>query len=223
MTFWDTLLQLVGAKQPEMLSPLANPQQEVQKVQEAKSKKKSFFDSMFTTSVSGTGPAYNAQLPDINATGAATAPQTTAPEVLSASDTSSNWSQYGRPEANPYANTLQEVFGNKASQMEQVLKWGNPGPGTKYGKDYGGENLSYDALAEGRNTDGSIDRGLFQINSNTFADFMRRHGNEMQAVGINSFDDMFDPRKNALMAKLIEEEQGYGAWYGAPQELRGSF
>lgn len=31
---------------------------------------------------------------------------------------------------------------------------------------------------------------------------------------------MYDPVKNAAMAKIIKDEQGWGAWYGAPEDLR---
>lgn len=84
-----------------------------------------------------------------------------------------------------------------------------------------GENQGRNPRAENRNSDGSIDRGLFQINSNTFADFQRRKGNLMAAAGIRSYDDMFNPTLNAKMAKIIHDEQGWDAWYGAPADLRG--
>lgn len=83
-----------------------------------------------------------------------------------------------------------------------------------------GENQGRNPRAENRNNDGSIDRGLFQINSGTFADFQRRKGNLMAQAGIKSYEDMFDPAKNAKMAKIIHDEQGWNAWYGAPDDLR---
>lgn len=83
-----------------------------------------------------------------------------------------------------------------------------------------GENGARNPRAENRNNDGSIDRGLFQINSNTFADFQRRKGDLMAQAGIRSYEDMFDPAKNAKMAKIIKDEQGWAAWYGAPDDLR---
>jgi len=64
------------------------------------------------------------------------------------------------------------------------------------------------------NSNGSIDRGIFQINSNTFQDYMRRMPNVLNDMGIASFEDMKDPTLNSKMAKLIYENQGWGAWYG---------
>lgn len=83
-----------------------------------------------------------------------------------------------------------------------------------------GENPRFDTRAENKNKDGSIDRGLFQINSNTYADFARRRPDLLQKAGITSWDDMFDPLLNARMADIIASEQGWQAWYGAPRELR---
>ena len=83
-----------------------------------------------------------------------------------------------------------------------------------------GENSGRDPNAENRNRNGSIDRGLFQINSNTFTDFMRRKGGELRKFGIETFEDMFDPEKNSIMAGFIKAEQGWRAWYGAPADLR---
>lgn len=84
-----------------------------------------------------------------------------------------------------------------------------------------GENQGFitDQRADKPNQDGSIDRGLFRINSNTFADFMRRKPEVLMANGIYSYDDMLDPLLNTRMAKIIQEEQGWGAWVAAPQEL----
>lgn len=53
--------------------------------------------------------------------------------------------------------------------------------------------------------DGSRDRGIFQINSGTFDGLMERQGDLLRANGINSYEDMYDPWKNAFVAKLIKE------------------
>ena len=143
-------------------------------------------------------------------------PQPT-PEVTTP-PTPNPWEQAGRPATNPYAEQM-SAFGENAGNMERVLRWGEPDD-QGYGANYGGENLSYNAEGDNQNSDGSIDRGLFQINSNTFADFLRRKGDVMTSLGITSFEDMKDPQKNIQMAKLILEEQGYGAWYGAPADLK---
>jgi len=116
---------------------------------------------------------------------------------------------------------LNTTFGKDAPNFARVLAWGkyDPGTGQKYGKDYGGENQSYNPKSENTNKDGSTDRGLFQINSNTFKDLMSRNKAELKTLGISSYDDMFDPAKNAAVAKIIYDEGGFSRWYGAPPDL----
>ena len=144
--------------------------------------------------------------------------QVLSPTVAGTEDLSPPYSMY----ANPYANTLRQVFGPEANTASRVLNWGSQGQGTP-GIDYGGENTGFDPYAVNVNADGSRDSGLFQINENTFVDFANRHPQELAQLGIQSYQDMFDPLKNALMAKMIMGEQGYGAFYGAPPELRSQF
>jgi len=55
-----------------------------------------------------------------------------------------------------------------------------------------------------RNTNGTIDRGLWQINS--------VHGYK---------GDHFDPLTNAIMAKRVYNKQGIGAWYAPPKGAAG--
>lgn len=105
----------------------------------------------------------------------------------------------------PYADAIGSAFGQEAADAIRVLK---------------GENVNHDAQARNKNNDGSEDRGLFQINSNTFNDFWNRKQNLLRQNGINNYNDMYDPVKNARMAKIIKDEQGWKAWYGAPEELR---
>lgn len=141
------------------------------------------------------------------------------PSIEAPDEPLSIWEIYKRPETNPYSDMIIEIFGDNAENMEQILRWGTPGAGKAHGIDYGGENLSFDPNAVNYNRNGSVDRGLFMINSNTFANYMRKMSDELDKLGIKSFDDMFDPRKNALMARIILENQGYGAWYGRPKHL----
>lgn len=117
--------------------------------------------------------------------------------VSSSSKTPQKW--------NEVYSLVSKYFGKEADNMMEVLK---------------GENRGLNPRAENVNKDGSIDRGLFQINSNTFADFMRRKKDRLYKMGIRSFEDMYDPEKNVKMARIIWEEQGYNAWYGAPSYLR---
>lgn len=88
------------------------------------------------------------------------------------------------------------------------------------------ENGQYDPRrADNVNpSDGSIDRGIFQINSNTFNGLMQRQGDRLKKLGIRSFEDMYDPEKNAIVAQIIKEgaqqfrpetnPNGWSGWYG---------
>ena len=127
------------------------------------------------------------------------------------------------PEVSPdnyqraYQDVISQVFGNMANDANQVLRYTDPNTGQ-----IRGENTRYQTGPEVDipNKDGSIDRGLFRINSNTFEDFMRRKKKLLANYGIDNYEDMYDPLKNSIMAKLIQEEQGWGAWYAAPENLR---
>lgn len=77
------------------------------------------------------------------------------------------------------------------------------------------ENGSFNPVVENKaNADGSIDRGIFQINSNTFNGLMKRKPQLLERVGVNSFEDMYDPIKNTLVAKIVYDEGGWGRWFG---------
>ena len=51
---------------------------------------------------------------------------------------------------------------------------------------------------------------------------MQRQGAKLKELGINSFEDMYDPSKNIAVAKLIQQGSkqanpnaaGYGGWFG---------
>jgi len=107
---------------------------------------------------------------------------------------------------NPYSNMVAEIFGEDAPDFERVLM---------------GENASHNPQAVNKNDNGTEDRGIAQINENTFSDFQRRHPEELKKFEIESYDDMFDPLKNLIMAKMIFDEQGYDAFFGAPDDLKG--
>ena len=63
------------------------------------------------------------------------------------------------------------------------------------------------------------DRGLFRINSGSFYDLMKRKKKEMENLGITSYDDMYDVKKNIAVAKIIYDEGGWKRWYGSSPEL----
>jgi hypothetical protein len=110
-----------------------------------------------------------------------------------------------RLEGGKYGEFIHKYFGDESRNALRTLQ---------------GENALQKPNAVNVNNDGSRDVGVFQINSNTFKDFMKRKGNLLKSYGISSFDDMFDPEKNIIMAKIIHGEQGWKAWYGAPPDLR---
>lgn len=98
-----------------------------------------------------------------------------------------------------------------------------------------GENASYKTQADAPNKDGSIDRGLMRINSNTFNGMLQDPfwRKVMAKYGITHWDDMLDQEKNARMGRLIltrtnwnnvlnsiNPNPSYGAWYAAPLDLR---
>lgn len=137
------------------------------------------------------------------------------------------YSQTGQPYRLPpqIAQPIMNAFNNihQATPAAQVLNHpvensvvtGRP----NYGENAGFKTNNIDVP----NNDGSIDRGLFRINSNTFNGIMADpHWGPLarQKFGINNWEDMNDPQKNAFMAKLIYERQGWGAWFAAPQHLR---
>lgn len=75
------------------------------------------------------------------------------------------------------------------------------------------ENALYNPKADGINTDQSIDRGIFQINSNTFNGLRARRTREMDAIGANSYDQMYDPELNTQVARMVYDEGGLGRWF----------
>ncbi len=120
-------------------------------------------------------------------------------------------------EQRPYHQDIAKAWGNAAGIAHQILRWVDPVTGT-----IRGENVSYmnGPEMDKRNKDGSTDRGLFRINSRTFADYMRRMPNKLRQLGITNWDDMLNPLLNARMARLIYHYQGAGAWVAAPPRLK---
>lgn len=66
----------------------------------------------------------------------------------------------------------------------------------------------------------SEDRGLFRINNATFYGLQKRKGRLLKELGIDSYQDMYDPLKNAMVAKIIKDEGGWSRWFAAPLSLR---
>ncbi|MBU2061866.1 MAG: hypothetical protein KKH44_08485, partial [Bacteroidetes bacterium] len=135
------------------------------------------------------------------------------------------YSQTGEPYqvpeniAQPILNAFNDI--NQATNAATVLNH-PPMLSPISGKTTYGENASFKtANIDIPNNDGSIDRGLFRINSNTFNGMLQDPfwGKAMQKYGINNWDDMMDLQKNAFMARLIYQRQGWGAWVAAPPKL----
>ncbi len=134
-------------------------------------------------------------------------------------------------------NVTQEVFGDKATEAMRVLRHedeqGNvKGENTRFltGPEVDISNEGYQKPSETKQAEGDVmgkdgmwysqDRGLFRINNRTFADFKERKPALLKKAGISSYKDMYDPVKNAKMAKIIYDEQGWNAWFAAPEDLK---
>lgn len=102
------------------------------------------------------------------------------------------------------------------AQIGSVIRNIFPNEATKAALIASTENAQFDPnRADNVNAgQGGQDRGIFQINSNTFNGLMQRRGDELKNLGINSFEDMRDPTKNAHVAKMIMSEGGAGRWFG---------
>ncbi len=141
----------------------------------------------------------------------------------------SAWTREGLnlPEKNPYMNQMVDMFGPKmAGWFNRIMRWGDPTQGAVYGVNYGGECFDYNprSLNINRDADGnylSEDRGLMAINSKTFATLQNSlaYGKLMRELGINSFDDMYDPVKNMQVGFMVFNELGFGAWYARDKTL----
>lgn len=115
------------------------------------------------------------------------------------------------------------------SEMEQLVK----NRGTIYNQGWSaGENRGFKTGKEIDipNKDGSIDRGLFRINSNTFNSWVQNPKSRQTLIenGITKWDDMLDPKKNMIFAKLLMQstptknpsDRSWRKWWGAPLLVR---
>lgn len=113
----------------------------------------------------------------------------------------------GNSPKTPYDNYLTKYWGNNYNDAIAILT----GNGIS-----SGENRQFNPKAVNKNKNGSMDLGLFQVNSNTFKDFKNRRGKELAQYGIYTYEQMKDPEKNTILAKMIFDEQGHNAFYGSP-------
>lgn len=145
------------------------------------------------------------------------------------------------------SNTIKEVFGSKAQEAANVLhhpyqdQVKDMGQGENAGfvisdidkenyDDNGNLKYTYNPFTD--SYEPNIDRGLFRINNDTFYTYL--NGKElrprMKEMGIIDTDDlskldwekewekMNELENNVKMAKLINEVQGWCAWFAAPAE-----
>lgn len=135
------------------------------------------------------------------------------------------------------ANTIKDIFGKEIA-LEAMRTLHHPREFTdiedeqERGVNTGmnrGENPEFAVTnMDIPNGDGTIDRGLFRINSGTFDEMWNRTFNgityplrsKMKKIGINSYADMENLEKNVKMAKLIYDEGGWRRWYASPKDLR---
>lgn len=118
-----------------------------------------------------------------------------------------NATPYGEPieQPNPeIAALLQKYFPQDATRAAVVAN-----TESRYNPEAVGKNIDKETGAVK-----SVDTGLFQINSDTFKDFMNRKKHVLDDYGINDYSQMKNPIFNAAMAKIIQDEQGWNAWYG---------
>ena len=130
-----------------------------------------------------------------------TATPTPTPEKIQGLPDGVTSSQGIVPPAPPeeYSRLVDGIWGDDAGKAKVVM-WT--------------ENGGFRPDAINTNKNGTRDIGLFQVNTGTFDGFLKRKPKLMDQYGLRSYDDLFDPVKNTQMAKLIYDEQGWGAWYG---------
>lgn len=105
-----------------------------------------------------------------------------------------------QPLPSELAEQVKETFGKEAGRAAVVM---------------GTENPQYDPEATYENPGGrGTDVGLFQVNTNTLDDFLRRKPKKFEEIGVDDAEDLKDPIKNIKAAKIIMDEQGWNAWYG---------
>lgn len=159
------------------------------------------------------------------------------PQVLAASTDGSMFKKE-REEPGQLGELIKQTFPESQWQKVPVVMDGenggrvanmsvDPNTGKRY---YINDPQQLLDLAEANRSGKGVDTGIMQINSNTFFDYWNRRGNQsgtypfreiMQREGINSYADMLDPLLNMKMARIIWNQQGWSAWYGAPAEYRG--
>lgn len=139
---------------------------------------------------------------------------TPAPQPVISSPSNSNYmfdySQIKRPRTTNFQPTqppeyigkiLRDVFPNEATKAATIANT---------------ETWSWNpkALNQGNGPGQGVDRGLFQINSNTFGGLLINKLKELQKAGVTNFEQMDDPLLNAKVAKVILDSYGPGRWFG---------
>ncbi len=113
----------------------------------------------------------------------------------------------------PFDSEIEQVWHEDACDAKRMLRW-TDSMGNVYG-----ENTMFQIVADSLQRNGSVDRGLFRVNSGTFDHYMRVRPELLNARGITSWEDMKTPLLNIRMAKIIYDVQGACAWFASPPSL----
>ena len=116
-----------------------------------------------------------------------------------------------QPPTGKIAQGLFNAFPKEATQAA-VAAWAENASNPYDANARGWNNPAYSRTTPGFGN--TYDNGPMQINEKTFADFLRRHPDEMNSIGATNPNATFDPIIAPLIAKLIQGEQGWGAWKG---------
>ena len=157
---------------------------------------------------------HNIQIPDSQGNGSHRVPQFVAQALMNAFDDIGEATNAATVLHHPRSQTR-----TKPEVLRMGESWNH------------GENASYKTGADVTQSNGSIDRGLMRVNSNTFNGLMKRHPGWMKKIGVTSWDQMNDPVLNAQVGRLVlldsnynkgkvKKNPNYMRWYAAPLPLR---
>lgn len=166
------------------------------------------------TPTSQSWAGHNIQIPDSQGNGNSQVPQFAAQALMNAFDDIGEATNAATVLHHPRSQTR-----TKSEVLRMGESWNH------------GENASYKTVADSTQSDGSIDRGLMRVNSNTFNGLMKRHPGWMSKIGVSNWEQMKDPVLNAQVGRLVLLDSNYDngkvgrnpsykRWYAAPLPLR---
>lgn len=113
----------------------------------------------------------------------------------------------------PFNKDIESTWGTESCNAKRILRF------TYKSKVYGENTRFITKDADRVQRNGSVDRGLYRINSDTFNWYMKVRPKVLLNNGISAWDDMLNPTLNIRMGKIIFDYQGYCAWFAAPNDL----